>query len=410
MSFAAGLEAGLLLGKKFGGGGDEPQNLKWKRPADWLPMPEPAENEYCILVAFPEYDIGSLSYSLAFQGLSNGSTINIDWGDGQTHSESVTEFNMTIYHTYNSGIKYAVIKVSMSDSTENRFNIIINSGTNVYPLEIYIGKKIAILSSYAPTVIHIKTFGGVPSSVDDKFINLNSSKNAIQCFETTDPWEYVPNSMFEYCYCLLDFDFSAVKEIGKWGLQFCNSFRVIDIPLLVSLGDNSIQYCKNLKKVNIPNCVDIGSGAFSNDFALEEINCPLAESLGSGCCENDYNLKKISPLNNVSTIPAYCFYLCYCLSEISAPNVTLVQAYAFSDNYKLTKISLPACQEIQQYSFRGNYTLVSISAPNCDRVGNYAFEFCYTLSEINFSKSVQYGKSSFQNCYSLQIKNQITIA
>lgn len=390
-----------------GGGGDEPQNLKWERPAEWPEMPEPAENEWCVLIAFPESETENKYYEVNLNSTSlsvpiSEISMNIDWGDGNSE---IINGHSYVQHNYSSDSTFRIVKVSINVSDKFQITLQPRQAVNptLYTLECFLGKNVGISAINQVTVLHIKTFGWTPTSITDNFINLGSSSSTIHCFETITPWEYIPNRMFYGCRSLFDFDFSKVKEIGENSIYDCDLLRIIDVPLCTNLANRAITYNNSLIKVNLPSCISIGNYGCSNNPSLTEVNIPLVQTVGEYCFQGNYSLSKIS-LENISKIPRDCFNNNYALSEINIPNVITIELNAFEYNYGLSKISLPKCQEIQQNAFYQCAALISIDAPMCENVGDSAFNSCYALYEINFSDSVVYGNGVFTNCSFLGLK------
>jgi hypothetical protein len=118
----------------------------------------------------------------------------------------------------------------------------------------------------------------------------------------------------------------------------------------VSVGDYALQYCNSLKTVNFPLVTSIGFSAFKNCNKLETLNCPSLTKINQAAFENCYSLKTVNfPL--VTSIDNSIFYNCSSLETFNFPLLTKMGSSAFYDCRALKMADFPLVTSIGGYTF-----------------------------------------------------------
>ena len=337
--FADGYALRALMESSGGGGGDEPQNLKWERPAEWPQMPEPAENEACFLLFIngEKYPDGVVVQIITNRDNGVQHMIStVDWGDGGADTEEeYTNPHISFEHTYfTDEISYFVIKVTCNytynQSRQITFRYACHNEDVKYGgvLEMYVGKNVLVgcSSGFRYTTQHIKFYNS-PTSTSSEINSINyffnemvRSCQEVICIETFEPWKYIPNSFANNNYNLSFFDFSKVKEIGT--SAFC-SYAFFDVSL--------------------PECEKIGNGSFNHAYSLKSFSAPKITALNDICTYSAYGLQKLN-LENLKEMSS-CFNNCYSLKQINMPDCSSIKN-SFSYSYSLLKLNVPKCETI----------------------------------------------------------------
>lgn len=263
--------------------------------------------------------------------------------------------------------------------------------------------------------------------------------------------QIIDDNCFGDCTSLLEIK-ELPKSIRRIGHQaFRGSIMCdFDCPNIESIGAYAFAYCTGMKKVILPekdltfynefNC----GGAFFGcpDISEVIVNSTNISEEGEG---GNYNigifgkcpgLKKVTIGKNSRTIPAFMFYECENLSDITfeerpmeSPQPLSIGSYSFSgcdlsgeisfpegleiigecafgDNH-ISTVTLPStCRELMLNAFYyndltsvklneglvrlgeqalcGNRNLTTVDIPaTCEEIGNYIFDNCSSLSTIN---------------------------
>lgn len=421
MSFALGLEIGLLLGKKKFGGSAEPSD-DWQPPGDWPYIPEPGDYEVTMLVEIIADESGKTDIGFRFDTAvmfqdTNGNwkattaigPIKIDWGDGTTTFAEGNDFNEWNYgngtydanawrdetggylnsHKYNTPGQY-IVKVTTNEHS-NFLKSLYNNGNvgKAYTLIIKCGAKIIVgVDPNATTGLddtgwfkngrlqYIKYKGEGAN-----FPNIYFA-NALKKIEAISPHIEIARPSFSrgllsQNYYITNFDFSECKKITNVNFINCG-----------------------FKKINLPKCEEINSGSFSNCKSLTEISAPLLKNIPALFCSDCSNLKKIDiPL--CETIERRAFANCYNLENVNLPNCISVGDNAFAYCYNLSKIYLPECTTIGSSAFNYCTKVTEVYAPKCKSVGSNAFGYCYNLQKVTFADGCTFGANVFYNCNAL---------
>lgn len=292
MSFSAGFAAGLAVGKKKWGGGDD----DWQPPDWWIevPEPEPYEMYFLVLVFYPPENV-QFVLSNPVNVNTGGGNVKIDWGDGTVYDSAGGYWSLTnLSHKYNAEGQY-LVKVTTTD--ESRFfqefrygrtliakigsEIILNNdeiaeggGSTQNP---FWNKNYLFLA-----VINCKN-GGLPR------INAFRECSNLRKINIAVPPKVIGDSSFLGCKCLTRFDFSAAVLLDN--LSCKNSgFTEINAPLCTSIGDTAFDNCYNLRSVNAPLCTSVGSQAFLQCYDLRKAVFAEDCVFGSNCFENCVSL------------------------------------------------------------------------------------------------------------------------
>ncbi len=238
--------------------------------------------------------------------LNDNSELDIDWGDGSTHSTftATSSEYKSERHEYSASGDYviAITVVSggfelQSSSTTTVSSILWNGNNKVNsPDKAYNNaiKKIEIGDNV--TSIGVKAFYGCSSL----------SSIAIPDSVTT-----ISDSAFSACYSLLFITIpDNVTSISSGVFAACSSLSSIAIPdSVTSISSGVFGYCSSLSLITIPDSItSISSSVFSDCSSLSSITIPP----------------------DVTSIADYAFYSCYSLSSITIPpDVTSIGSSAF---------------------------------------------------------------------------------
>jgi len=274
--------------------------------------------------------------------LNANSELDIDWGDGSTHSTWTT--------------------TSASYKSERHEY----SASGDYVIAITVVSGGFVLQSSSTSVSSILWNGNNSTISPDRAYN-----NAIKKIEIG----------------------TGVTTIGTYAFYYCYSLSSVTIPNSVtSIGSNAFYYCHALSSVTIPNGVtSIGSSAFQSCSSLSSITIPNGvTSIGSSAFQSCSSLSSITIPNGVTTIQSSAFSYCYSLSSITIPNgVTSIGSSAFSYCYSLSSITIPnSVTTIGSSAFYYCHALSSVTIPNgVTSIGSSAFSSCSYMSYIKFEST-----------------------
>ena len=312
--------------------------------------------------------------------LNANSELDIDWGDGSTHST----FTSTSADYKSERHEYSV------------------SGDYVIAITVTTGGF--ALQSSSTNVSSILWNGNNSTSSPDRAYN-----NAIKKIEIGDSVISIDTHAFHYCYSLSSITIpDSVTSIGSSAFQSCILLSSITIPSgVTSIDDNAFTSCSSLSSVTIPDGVtSIGQSAFSYCSSLSSVTIPDGvTSISSNAFQSCYSLSSITIPDGVTSIGVSAFSYCYSLSSITIPDgVMSIRPYAFQSCYSLSSITIPdGVTSIGQNAFDGCYLLSSITIPDgVTSIGNKAFYQCYLLSSITIPDGVtSIGNNAFSSCSSL---------
>jgi len=289
--------------------------------------------------------------------LNDNSELDIDWGDGSTHS------------TFTS--------ISADYSSERHEYAAVGD----YVIAITVVTGGFILQSSSTNFSSILCDGNTSASSLNRVYN-----NAVNKIEVG----------------------TGVTSIGTSAFYNCYSISSVTIPdTVTSIGSQAFYSCYSLASVTIPSSVvSIGNSAFSNCYSLSSVTISdTVTSIGNSAFSNCYALSSVTIPDNVTSIGSYAFYYCYSLTSITIPNtVTSIEQSTFNGCYALMSITIPdTITSIGTSAFNNCYSLASITIPDdTTYIGGNAFQNCYALSSITMSDTVTFiGSKAFYNCYSL---------
>ena len=243
--------------------------------------------------------------------LNANSELDIDWGDGSTHStftstsaeykserhDYSTSGDYVIAITVNSGsfiIKgttqnYSEL-LSNADTTLSSPNVIYNSSIK----KIELGANIDEIGDYAFTRCSSLKSITIPRSIT-KFGNYSFSYTTALLYIT------LPNNInsmvgFVLSYSGIEFISLPYPFVDYKVFNSCSGLRAITLPKSVTkLNDNSFSGCSSLSSILIPNSVTtMTSGVFINCYSLATITIDKAEGSISG-----------SPWGAITSSPSY---------------------------------------------------------------------------------------------------------
>ena len=247
--------------------------------------------------------------------LNANSELDIDWGDGSTHSTFA----------------------STSAGYKNEQHVYASVGDYVIAITVMSGSFVLQSSSTSLSTV-LTNNNGSSSSPDRAYLN------SIKRIEIG----------------------SLVTSIGGNAFQYCSSLSSITIPdSVTSIGGNAFQNCSSLLSITIPDSVtSIGGNAFSGCYSLSSITIPdSVTSIEANTLQNCYSLSSIILPDSVTSIEANTFQNCYSLSSITIPDsVTSIGAYVFISCSSLSSITIPdSVTSIGAFAFNGCYSLSSIT-------------------------------------------------
>lgn len=211
----------------------------------------------------------------------------------------------------------------------------------------------------------------------------------------------IENGAFENCISLRELEWNA-KNIASenYGSDVFKNAGSIDKGFSVIIDNNTekipdyIFSESNLSSINIKaDLIDIPAYAFYECGKLSDISIPeTVEVIKNSSFYNCDALLKITLPKSLVCIEQYSFYDCNGLTEIEwSDNIQKICQYAFANCNSLEKIYFcDSISVIEMYAFRKCTALKILQLPNNDvAVGNWAFEDCSELIEIIFPENIK---------------------
>lgn len=309
----------------------------WKRPSDWITIPNPNEDE--IFILFPVSNNEGNGITINVQGVGQ-----VDWGDGTIESWDTN--TSSISHSYNYttidapldaiGNKQVVIKIKGGDGTEGsywvKFNRSLNANLNTSPYEIKMNVKNMKQSYWSYTFENLKLLRSLivknakPTYMYGCF-NNTKIENLVFPFNKCSG---TANGLLAYViddrYKDITFDTTKFTRL-EWLLQSSN------IRSLTITGDN-------------PDCA---ISRWGNGALLREINIEgkIYPTYINYLFYSNQNLRIINGFENIdfsnlaSGAADYMFYNCYSLQEIVMDLSVVTSANGFINNcFSLQKLKL----------------------------------------------------------------------
>ena len=246
--------------------------------------------------------------------LNANSELDIDWGDGTTHSTftSTTADFVSERHNYASEGNYVIAltvttgNFKLRTSTTSVSSILWNENNNASSPDI----------AYA---------------------------NSIKKIEIGTDMVGIGDNAFQNCYSLTSITIpNSVTNIGKGAFSSCYSLTSITIPSSVTnIGNSTFQSCSSLTSITIPNTITaIGQYIFQACSSLTSITLPnTITSIERNSCAYCSSLTSITLPNTITAIGNSAFSSCYSLTSITIPNsVTMLGSNVFQYCYSLATI------------------------------------------------------------------------
>ena len=367
-------------------------------------------------------------YKSPMLGININGSVDIDWGDGSSHTTltgtSLDTIKWSSAHNYSSDGDY-VIKLAISGKA------VIGSDGTYGTILRYSNDTNSLNARYLACITSIELGDSIESIGDRAF------SNCIRLQSIT-----IPNSVasigayaFNYCYSLEgmvvpddvpsigDYTFyycrtfenisipsSISGTIGNWAFGECSSIKNITIPLgVTNIGLSAFAFCTKLKQIVIPDGVtSIGKAAFNGCNTIKKISFPdsISGVIGDYTFQNCYDLESsITFPNGVTKLGDSVFINCWKLKNVSVPNsVERIGANAFQDCKSLESFVIPPGTKVGAYVFEGCKSLKSVTIPDGhDNIQTYMFQGCTNLENIVLPNSItSVGEAAFMSCHRLK--------
>lgn len=290
-----------------------------------------------------------------YLALAPNGTLDVDWGDGSSHS-TVTGSSLTTrkqtQHTYSAAGSYT-ITVSVTSGSFALY------GSNTYSL----------LNNNSSTADANRVYGDAVKAVR------------------------IGNS----------------AKIRQYGLGNLFSLRYVTIPTTGDpSGEGAFGTCSTLRSVTIPSGVTtLGTYAFSGNASTINVSLPSSiTTIGNYAFNNNYSLTSVTIPSGVTAVNTYAFSNCRTLLGVwfSSTGVTF-GTYAFNTCLALETAKLPsATTKINDYQFTTNTRLLNVTLPSSlTSITTNAFYGCTSLQKLTIPSGVTtIGASVFQNCYGMK--------
>lgn len=321
-----------------------------------------------------ELQAGRLS---PYLGIAVNGSVDVDWGDGSTHS-TVTGSSLTTQvrtlHNYAAAGEYT-IKISVNSGSYAL------RGTSSYA---------GILNANSVTLYQNMVY---MSAI--KAVRMGSSVT-------------LSNYGFYNCYNIRYITIpSSVTSLGTSSVSYCHNLVALTIPQNVTtISSDALNYNSSLQWLSLPDGISTLSTNLNSCVSLKAIAYPrnitsLVASTNSSC----YTLQKAIVPNNVTTLNNSIFQNNYALREcVLSNNITTVGTNIFTNCQNLQKVNIPtALTALNDSFFSSCYSLCVITLPSdVETIGSSVFSNCRSLSTLSIpSKVSSIGASAFSNCYGL---------
>lgn len=239
--------------------------------------------------------------------LKDNSKLDIDWGDGSTHSTFITA----------------------TAAYKNERHEYSTSGDYVIAITVENGK--CVLQSSSSDISSILWNGNNNKNSPDRVYNA-----AIKKIEIGYGVEGIDSNAFKCCYSLSSVTIpNRVLSIGSGAFYYCYSLTSVVIPNTVTgIGTGAFCYCTAISSISIPDSVtSFDGGAFQSCFSLPSITIPDSiTSIGNTAFYNCYALSFVTIPDSITSIGSTAFALCYSLSSVTIPDsVTSISTQAFQN-------------------------------------------------------------------------------
>lgn len=390
--------AGLVTGTMEAGGGSydptDPMSVyKATRPADWLPMPEPAEGEAYLLYLVPPTDQALFAVHVMFTG---GAAIQL--GDAAPIAlTSETKFETTFNwdacaNPTSDGFKQVMIKISGNGITGLSFeeHSLKPNYTDYFVVDCRM--RLPRLESFGIGDITIQYFSLDVCNIAN-MKNMFAGCNLLTAVLSLDTSQAIStNSMFSGCYLLAAIPTLDTSQTTDMGNMFYNCSSLTTIPALDTsqvTGMNGMFYnCSSL--TSIP--------------ALDTSKVTNMGTMFSGC----NSLIAIPALDTSKTTNMDNMFK-NCHSMVAIPLLDTSQATGMNSMFYgcFSLTAIPAINTSRATSmtsmFSGCYSLATVSLLDTSQATNLGsiFSNCRLLSKISYGPSETIRKTqtlSLLNC------------
>ena len=400
---------------------------EWVRPADWLPItdPAPGEQKFVALLGVSEADFTSNTVTIRFAG-----AYTVDWGDGSvtSHSSNTDATHSYVYSglpagtTTSYGLRQVIITVTPQ------------AGQNLTTINL---ARIPTVF-YQPSIYWLDMVARMPNCTSFTISATNITFPLLERFRLLESGNItVLQNTFYRCFRLRVVEFpTTMKPVNITSIfAYCND--LIYAPYIntsLTTVFNSVFFqCSCLKYIPDYDLSKVSNmaSAFSYCYSLEYhrgINAPLATS-STSVFLNCSSLRYVGPikLGNVSNLQQF-FYNCFALKKIESIEYTGTVTNMYALFYGCNSLlDLPPVNggDIDTSTVNGLTTtsgvanmfyacrsLRSIPPLNVSSVGALAYMFyqCDSITEVNLttSSTLTNCQYAFANCGSLKKVNNFT--
>lgn len=321
--------------------------------------------------------------------LTKNSTVDVDWGDGSTHSE--------LANTSTTSVQYVGERHYYAAPGDYVISIKVTSGSAT------------LWSSSSSISTIISNNSSSTSSPDAEYTN-----SVVRIELGSDFTDFTGDgySFFQF-YALESITIhNAVTGLGNYVFSQCPKLKCIVVPSsTTNIENHTFDSCYGLKVVCLPNTlVTLNTYAFANCFALESIVLPGSlTTIGNYAFGYDSNLYEVIFGLGITTISGtYAFTTCRGLESIKFPaGFTTIGQYTFNECFNLKNVDIPnSLTTVNSSAFYNCRSLENITFPSGVSIGSSAFAGCYSMRELCLPSSVSsLGSSAFYACKSLSVYN-----
>lgn len=298
-----------------------------------------------------------------YLGIAPNGTVDVDWGDGTSHS-TVTGTSLTTQkrtqHTYAAEGSYTIILSVTSGSfafygSDEPYSLLNNSSSTNYANRVY---------SNMVTAVRIG----------------NNAKIR----------QYGLSNLYSVEYITIP---STADPSGNYILGMRSRIKTIILPSnMTSLGTRSLCGNTEIRHLSIPKTVtSIGERAFDSLYALTSVTIPAGvTSVGTYAFSNCRALLEVHFSSTACTFGTYAFNMCILMRTAKMPSgTTSFPNYCFTSNTRIVDFKMPSSlTTINQYVFNENFSQTHLTIPSTvTSIGAYAFAACYGMKEYHFQRT-----------------------
>ena len=291
-------------------------------------------------------DSENLTFSVKMAYALNGSSLIIDWGDGNV--ETITSGNIHT-HTYSETGKYIIdISGSGTGAAFGEYALNQTSDTTMRTKALYIEFNSAQNFTWS-TSSYFRNLFSVKKVFIGDHVRLSNNK--------------IPDYSFYYCSSLVDVNIpDSTTSIGDYAFQNCTSLAPTSLPSsLTTIGDYAFRDCTSLAITSLPSSLTkIGNGAFRNCTSLALVSVPDGVTwISGGSFWGCTSLALVSLPSGIQGMGANVFYQCGSTTNkltvtILATTPPSLGSSAFTKS-TLNKIYVPA-ESVADYKAATNWS------------------------------------------------------